>query len=354
MKKAEIIDIFITVIDNYGDMGFACEFISAIEREYGEQYECVVWTDDAMAMREFVSRSGLGEVAIGDIAEFWILRKSVIGISILHAPIPDMDFFAPRALILRIDYLSLDTSWISQNGTEHITSTRDRQIIELIPSVLEGGAGLIAPVSLSSRMQQSEADWSKVMKVPGHGLLHSKGISNASQRDTTSQWPVQQKHITIFTYPSTIDRIDWDSFPSDLIVYVYSSSDTLTFQHPHIRVFHFLPTHEYYTLLDTSEFAIIRWEVSWAHMIQGSVPFLWDMYQGIGGWPSEQSEQFLEFIWASPDYRWVHKILSGQKQWKITYTDILWALSHTRFVPRRTHNLIHTVKKHIDRFQNSI
>lgn len=70
MKKAEIIDIFITVIDNYGDMGFACEFISAIEREYGEQYECVVWTDDAMAMREFVSRSGLGEVAIGDIAEF--------------------------------------------------------------------------------------------------------------------------------------------------------------------------------------------------------------------------------------------------------------------------------------------
>ena len=70
MKKAEIIDIFVTVIDNYGDMGFACEFISAIEREYGEQYEYVVWTDEVMSMREFVSRSGIGEVAIGDISEF--------------------------------------------------------------------------------------------------------------------------------------------------------------------------------------------------------------------------------------------------------------------------------------------
>ncbi len=158
MKKAEIIDIFVTVIDNYGDMGFACEFISALYREYGEQYECVIWTDEVLTMSDFVFRSGIGEVAIGDISEFSILRKSAIGISILHAPIPDMDFFALRALILRIDYLSLDPSWVSQNGTEHITSTRDRQIIELIPSVLEGGAGLIAPVSLSSRMQQSEAD----------------------------------------------------------------------------------------------------------------------------------------------------------------------------------------------------
>jgi hypothetical protein len=71
MKKSPIIiDIFVTVIDNYGDMGFACEFISAIEREYSEQYESVIWTDDAMAMREFVSRSDIGEVAIGDISNF--------------------------------------------------------------------------------------------------------------------------------------------------------------------------------------------------------------------------------------------------------------------------------------------
>ena len=65
------------------------------------------------------------------------MRKSAIGVSILHAPIPDMDLFAARALILRIDYLSLDPSWVDKNETEHVLSTRDRQIIELIPSPLE-------------------------------------------------------------------------------------------------------------------------------------------------------------------------------------------------------------------------
>ena len=314
MKKAEIIDIFVTVIDNYGDMGFACEFISAIEREYGEQYECVVWTDDAMAMREFVSISGIGEVAIGDISEFWLIRRSAIGVSILHAPIPDLDLFAPRALILRIDYLSLDPSWVSQNENEHITSTPDRQIVELIPSPLEWGGGLI-PAIHSPKKQ----------KV--------------------------QKHITIFAYQSTLDRIDWDSFPRDITVYVFGIVGS---KNENIICLDFLPTHEFYGLLDTSEFAIIRWEVSWAHMIQGSVSFFWDMYHEIGGWPSEQSEQFVSLIWATVEYREIHQILNWQKEWKISYADMLWALSHTRFLSQRTHNLIHTVKKHIDRFHNSI
>ena len=344
MKKAEIIDIFVTVIDNYGDMGFACEFISAIEREYGEQYECVVWTDDVMAMREFVSRSGIGEVAIGDISEFWIVRKSALGVSILHTPLPDTDCFAPRALILRIDYLSLDPAWVSKNGTEHITSTRDRQIIELIPSVLEGGAVLIAPVV------------SRVSVIPdlSQDPVYQKDSSKMTEFLSAQEWQIQskpQKHITIFIYPSTIDRIDWDSFPSDLTVYVFGIVES---KKANIICLDFLTTHEFYMILDTSEFAIIRWEVSWAHMIQGSVPFLWDMYQGIGGWPSEQSEQFLDFAGASPEYRELHQMLGWQKEWKISYADMLVALSHTRFVPRRTHNLIHTVKKHIDRFYNSI
>ena len=71
MKKPEIIiDIFVTIVDNYGDMGFVCEFISALRSEYGEQYECVIWTDDIVAMSGFVSLSDICEVAIGDISDF--------------------------------------------------------------------------------------------------------------------------------------------------------------------------------------------------------------------------------------------------------------------------------------------
>ena len=78
-----------------------------------------------------------------------------------------------------------------------------------------------------------------------------------------------QKHITIFTYPSTLDRIDWSSFPEDLMVYVFGGKIPLApflkgepkfsnRNYKNIICLEFLPTHEFYTLLDTSEFAIIR------------------------------------------------------------------------------------------------
>ena len=99
---------------------------------------------------------------------------------------------------------------------------------------------------------------------------------------------------------------------------------------------------------------IIRGEVTFAHMIQTLVPFFWDMYRGIGGFSSEQSEQYLSMMGADSQYRNIHKILNRQQSGKISYTDCIQALSHTRFSLPRIHNLIHTVKKHIDRFNNSI
>ncbi len=344
MKKLPIIiDVFISIVDNYGDMGFACELVSALRSEYREQYQYVIWTDNTQKMSQFAKKSLIGKAKIADIADFWILRKSLLGILLLHTTIPDLDLFESRALILRIDYVSLDPMWIIHNEIQHIASTRDRRIIELIPSPLEWWAGLIMPVvSLSSRTKLSEMTWSVSIQVSEHGLLR------------VSQWQGQQKHqkhITIFVYPSTLDRIDWESFPSDLIVYVCGK---IISTKENIISLDWLDIPHFYTLLDTSEFVFIRWEVSWSHMIQGSVPFFWDMYQDIGGFSIDQSIQFLSIIGASPAYRDVHQILNWQKISKISYLDMVWALSHTRFTIFRIQNLIHTMKKHIDRFHNSI
>jgi hypothetical protein len=72
----------------------------------------------------------------------------------------------------------------------------------------------------------------------------------------------------------------------------------------------FLLTHEFYHLIDTSEFAIIRGDTTFAHMIQGSVPFFWDMYRGLGGFPREQSDAYISLIGASDSYHDVHEILN--------------------------------------------
>lgn len=308
-----IIDIFVDIVDNYGDMGFACESILALEDEYPGIFTYVIWVNNTQKMTSFITSFGLWDILILDISQFWVIRKSNLAISMLHANIPDLDLFSPRALILRIDYLSIDPLWIEKNEIEHISSTGGRQIIELIPSPLSHSAGLL-PLR--------KFDWTKY-----------------------------QKHITVFCYPETLHRIDWDSFPDDIIVYVFGK---ISSKRTNIIELGFLQSSEFYSLLDSSEFVIIRGEVSFAHMIQSSVPFFWDMYRDIGGFPETQSEQFLSLMNANIEYRWVHQIVNGKKAGNISYQDLSWALSHTWFRQLRTKNLIHTIKKHIDRFYNSI
>ncbi len=130
-----------------------------------------------------------------------------------------MHLFDQPALILRVDYLSLDPIWISHNGREHIKSTRDRQIIELIPSTLPGGAGLIP---------NFPREMTYIINTP---------------------------HISIFVYPDTLSRIDFDSFPEDMTIYIFGRFES---HHPNVIVCEFLSLEEFYAILGSSEFVIIR------------------------------------------------------------------------------------------------
>ena len=121
MKRTRnIIDIFVTIVDNYGDMGFAYELIEAMQYEFGDAYEYIIWTDRVDAMRKFVLQSRLSDIAIADIVDFGVWRASTLAISVLHANIPPLHLFAKQALILRIDYLSLDPLWLQYNEMFHI------------------------------------------------------------------------------------------------------------------------------------------------------------------------------------------------------------------------------------------
>lgn len=135
------IDIFLSVIDNSGDMGFACELIAGIERAYPRMYEFAIWTDSVDLVRRFTDQNKdiLGKYCVEHLGDFGTMRLSQLAFSLFHAPIPDARFFSPRSLVLRIDYLSFDPTWVTHNLREHIDSTVDRQIIEVIPSLLQGG-----------------------------------------------------------------------------------------------------------------------------------------------------------------------------------------------------------------------
>lgn len=69
---------------------------------------------------------------------------------------------------------------------------------------------------------------------------------------------------------------------------------------------HFLPIvsiAEMYAIFDFSDYVLTRGEISFMQVLQMNRPFLWDLYHTIGGFPVAQSEDFLDFIGASENYR---------------------------------------------------
>ena len=69
-KKKNIIDIFVDIVDNYGDMGFACEFIQGCRDEFGELYSYSIWTNSVAKMQGFARQSGISDIDIVDLVEF--------------------------------------------------------------------------------------------------------------------------------------------------------------------------------------------------------------------------------------------------------------------------------------------
>jgi hypothetical protein len=68
----QYIDIILSVIDNYGDIGFACELMAAWRREVESNTCFVIWTDRVPEVTSFVDKNRhlLGEVEIHDKRDF--------------------------------------------------------------------------------------------------------------------------------------------------------------------------------------------------------------------------------------------------------------------------------------------
>lgn len=92
--------------------------------------------------------------------------------------------------------------------------------------------------------------------------------------------------------------------------------------------------------------------------MQSRKPLLWDMYKEIGGFPAEQSEQFLMFGKFDPSYRSIHTLLNQEATRKITWQDIEQILENEKAFPvfekENVLNLVQETKKHIDRFYFSL
>lgn len=130
--RTQTIDIFLEVIDHYGDMGFVGVFVSEFLRRYPTEYHFRVFTDDEKKVRDFFSCNHMASIEITSYDQSTIAGSSTTAIAFFHAQFPRDRY----ELVLRVDYISLDPTWVAYHGMEHIDSREGSHIIELIPSPL--------------------------------------------------------------------------------------------------------------------------------------------------------------------------------------------------------------------------
>lgn len=111
------------------------ELLLTFEREYPQQYRFRIHTDAVDVCQKFLDRN---QEYLPDY-EIFLFQKErstyeLVIFLLFHFPVPET-ILAERHMVLRIDYLSFDPTWIVNNENEHIFSNITCEIREIIPAV---------------------------------------------------------------------------------------------------------------------------------------------------------------------------------------------------------------------------
>lgn len=317
-KNRALLDIYVNSIDNYGDIGFVSEFLLYFQKQYPNRYQFRILTNDTIQIKTFFQRQWLQNTIVERYYENFTLNNETvcIALSFLHADFP-IDFYT---LVLRIDYISLDTTWLTYNEREHIHSTESHKIIEIIPGPLSSMLPKVSPHS--TKAQIAKKFWFK----------------------PHANW------FIIFAYSDTIENIVFaEEFleQENIEVLIFWNSTKISTSSS-IHTLGFLDIESFYTILSHSVGAIVRGEISFMQILRQWKPFLWDIYHSIGGFPEEQSKEFLAYIQPSREYSDIQVKLWWQE--RIDFCDIYRVLLNTKeyFTPSIVPNICEEIKKYID------
>lgn len=138
------IDIFVDIIDNYGDIGWVEELIRASYMKM--RYRIVTSTPELVSA--FLVRNALDEklYRICPENEYTPLGASPIVILSFHKKV-EARLFPSHTLFVRVNYLSFQPFAQSIHLRHHIDSSSTRPVIELSYSPLSRTAGIIKGVN---------------------------------------------------------------------------------------------------------------------------------------------------------------------------------------------------------------
>lgn len=322
-NKKTPIDCFVNIIDNFGDMGFVAEFCLYYQKSYPDFF-FTIFTNEKEILENFFAKNNFSNVEICDMKNFRANAENAI--SFLHSDFPKNIY----KKVVRIDYISFDKNWLKQNGAEHIHSTKNHQIIECIPSVFSSGSGILPKVQ--------------------------SAITRDNLREKYNIFQTNNKNFSIFCYEDTLQKIDLTNIPDNLELILFGVKNPENFlQNPRIHILPLVSIEEMYAIFENSDYLLTRGEISFMQALQGEKPFLWDLYHAIGGFPADQSNDFLDFIEACPDYRQIsHKLWHENEKISISEMTALLENSQKNWKKQIYKNIADETKKILDKNENSI
>ncbi len=323
MQTQKNIDIFVEIIDNFGDMGFVGEFLYYFDKNFDKNFSFSIYTNQKEILKNFLNLQNIANIPKIHSVEQW-QKAGDIAISFFHSPVKKGIY----SLTLRVDYLSMNDTWLDNNFGEHIFSQKNFPIIELIPSPKNTGSGLL----------------------PAIPQKFSKNFFAEKY-----QLNINKKWFSIFCYGDTLTKLDLENIPKNIEICLFGTKNFKKTNQKNIFILPMMSFEEMYNFFQNSDYIITRGEVSFSQVLQMWKPFLWDIYHAIGGFPTEQSEEYLRFMNFSKNFEKLQKKMWHNNEYITLDEIIIWLKNEAKnFKKRKIKNFCEEVKNLLDKYENSI
>ena len=159
--------------------------------------------------------------------------------------------------MIRVSYLTYDPWYRDSHEREHILSTPERPIIELIYSPLPGTGG----VWHYEKSGTTRSEWLEKMYLP-------EALS-------------EKVWIPIFVYPETLEHLDISNIPKDVILFFIGHPVPSYLLSPISYKLPWLSREDFSDLIDLADISVLRGEISSLRGLKSGQRYLWDMYKDI-------------------------------------------------------------------------
>ncbi|MDD5197453.1 MAG: elongation factor P maturation arginine rhamnosyltransferase EarP [Candidatus Gracilibacteria bacterium] len=284
------IDFSVSVVDNYGDMGFAVNLALSLHERYPNL--CIrFFSDDEILFRKFFPENTpewMEYMPLGALSQSNPPPPAKLLCSFFDYPIQKeyLAKFPYSKTIVSFSYFLLHSGLESLHRTRYSLESGYDTVIHFIPSLLPGGGGII----INPLIEKGKRELLKSSKIEARRkFLECHALQGVCEK----------KWISVFVYQNTLENIAESiySAPEDTVFFIFGDDSGLI-EKKNENIIHmpFLSLTDYGIFQSLCDANIVRGENSLCQGLISGKPVLWDIYKEKNGAHTEKIEDYLLFL----------------------------------------------------------